>query len=132
MVRYPPTRSYVWSFLWFLQEMLIFAVGARVFWKRPDDESARLFFWLCIVTVGAYMGGYHWTEIVVEPLLIYPFAVFASSVPVVSLHFYLVFPAQNPFFCVIAGGSWSCSTGFRRSSSLPSGGACTCRLVPAL
>ena len=60
-----------WSLVWFLQEMVIFAVGARVFWKRPQDDSARLFFWLCIVTVGAYMGGYHWTEIVVEPPLIY-------------------------------------------------------------
>jgi hypothetical protein len=60
-VDYPPTRSYVWSCLWFLQELLIFAVGARVFWKRPADDSARLFFFLCIVTVGAYMGGYHWT-----------------------------------------------------------------------
>ena len=67
VVRYPPTRSYVWSCVWFFQELLIFAVGARVFWKRPDDDSARLFFALCIVTVGAYMGGYHWTEIVVRP-----------------------------------------------------------------
>ena len=88
--------AYLWSLVWFLQEMVIFAVGARVFWKRPHDDSARLFFWLCIVTVGAYMGGYHWTEIVVEPLLIYPFAVFAVFVPVVSLHFYLVFPRTNP------------------------------------
>ena len=96
IVRYPPTRSYVWSCLWFLQELLIFAVGARVFWKRPGDDSARLFFVLCIVTVGAYMGGYHWTEIVVRPALIYPFAFFALPVPVVNLHFFLVFPRQNP------------------------------------
>ena len=54
--------------------MLIFAIGARVFWKRPDDESTQLFFAVCIVTVGAFMGGYHWTEIVTEPWLIYPFA----------------------------------------------------------
>ncbi len=45
-----------------------------MFWKRPDDDSAQLFFAVCIVTVGAFMGGYHWTEIVTEPLLIYPFA----------------------------------------------------------
>ncbi len=78
--------------------MAIFAVGVLVFWKRPTDESARRFFWLCLVTVGAYMGGYHWTEIVVEPVLIYPFALFAMAVPVVSLHFYLVFPRVNPIF----------------------------------
>ena len=95
-VRYRPSETYLWSVVWFLQEMVIFAIGARVFWKRPYDDSARLFFWLCVLTVGAYMGGYHWTEIVVEPALIYPFAAFAVFVPVVSLHFYLVFPRTNP------------------------------------
>ncbi|MBV8556723.1 MAG: hypothetical protein JO116_14265, partial [Planctomycetaceae bacterium] len=73
-VVYRPLGTYIWSLIWFSQEMLIFAVGGLVFWKRPHDASARLFFWLCIVTVGAYMGGYHWTEIVSEPALIYPFA----------------------------------------------------------
>jgi transcriptional regulator with GAF, ATPase, and Fis domain len=51
---------------------------------------------VCIVTVGAFMGGYHWTEIVTEPGLIYPFALFAVFVPVVNLHFFLVFPRTNP------------------------------------
>jgi transcriptional regulator with GAF, ATPase, and Fis domain len=95
-VKYRPWATYLWSVIWFLQEMVIFALGARVFWKRPHDESARLFFWLCILTVGAYMGGYHWTEIVAEPLLIYPFAAMAVFLPVVTLHFYLVFPRANP------------------------------------
>jgi transcriptional regulator with GAF, ATPase, and Fis domain len=95
-VRYRPLATYVWSVIWFLQEMLIFAVGARVFWNRPYDDSARIFFWLCTMTVGAYMGGYHWTEIVVEPALIYLFAGFAVFVPVFSLHFYLIFPRANP------------------------------------
>ena len=95
-VLYRPRRTYFWSLVWFCQEMAIFAVGVLVFWKRPHDVSALLFFWLCIVTVGAYMGGYHWTEIVVTPLLIYAFAAFAVFVPVFSLHFYLVFPRENP------------------------------------
>ena len=69
---------------------MIFAIGARVFWKRPDDDSAQLFFAVCIVTVGAFMGGYHWTEIVTQPWLIYPFALFALFVPVVNLHFFLI------------------------------------------
>ena len=68
-VQYPPSWTYYRSCVWFLQELLIFAIGARVFWKRPDDDSAQLFFAVCIVTVGAFMGGYHWTEIVTEPLL---------------------------------------------------------------
>ncbi len=96
VIKKPPGSTYFWSCVWFLQELLIFLIGARVFWKRPNDESARLFFVLCIVTVGAFMGGYHWTEIVFEPWLIYVFAMFAVFVPVVNLHFYLVFPRPNP------------------------------------
>ncbi|HEY2154969.1 MAG TPA: sigma 54-interacting transcriptional regulator, partial [Isosphaeraceae bacterium] len=76
----------------------IFALGAWVYLRRPRDDSARIFFWICIVTVGAYMGGYHWTEIVPEPALIYPFVFFAVFVPVVSLHFALVFPRPNPTY----------------------------------
>ena len=52
-VKYPPSWTYYRSCVWFFQELLIFAIGARVFWKRPDDDSAKLFFALCIVTVGA-------------------------------------------------------------------------------
>ena len=96
-MRYRPLATYLWSVIWFLQELIIFLIGAWVFWKRPYDNSARLFFWLSTLTVGAYMGGYHWTEIVVEPALIYPFAAFALFVPVVSLHYYLVFPRTHPF-----------------------------------
>ncbi len=96
LVQHPPAWTYYWSCVWFVQELLIFAIGALVFWKRPDDNSARIFFAMCIVTVGAYMGGYHWTEIVGEPFLIYLFALFALFVPVVNLHFYLEFPRPNP------------------------------------
>ena len=96
LVQRPPSWTYYRSLVWFLQEMLIFAIGARVFWKRPHDESAQVFFAMCIITVGAFMGGYHWTEIVTEPGLIYPFALFAVLVPVVNLHFLLVFPRPNP------------------------------------
>jgi transcriptional regulator with GAF, ATPase, and Fis domain len=95
LVQYPPSWTYYRSCVWFLQELLIFAIGARVFWKRPEDASAQLFFAVCIVTVGAFMGGYHWTEIVAEPGLIYPFALFAVFVPVINLHFFLVFPRRN-------------------------------------
>ncbi len=97
-VRTRPFGTYRWSIVWFFQEMIIYALGARVFWKRPRDPSALLFFFLCMVTVGAYMGGYHWTDIVAEPLLIYMFVVFAILVPVVSLHFALVFPRPNSLY----------------------------------
>jgi transcriptional regulator with GAF, ATPase, and Fis domain len=97
-VRRTPMSTYIWSFVWFLQEMIVFSVGFRVYWNRPKDESARLFFWLCVVTVGAFMGGYHWSRIVIYQPLIFLFGLFAVFVPVVSLHFYLVFPRANPFY----------------------------------
>lgn len=99
-VRTPPLSSYVWSLVWFLQEIVVFAIGARVYWRRPRDESARIFFWLCVVTVVAFMGGYHWPQIVVSPPLIYLFALSAVFVPILSLHFYLVFPRVNPYFAL--------------------------------
>jgi transcriptional regulator with GAF, ATPase, and Fis domain len=49
-----------------------------------------------MVTVGAYMGGYHWTQIAVNRVLIYLFAMFAVFIPVANLHFFLVFPRPNP------------------------------------
>ncbi len=98
VVRRPPVRSYIWSLVWFLQEMMIFAVVARAFWRRPHDVSARLFFWLCVLTVGAFMGGYHWSQIVIYRPLIFLFAGFAVFLPAVSLHFYLIFPRPNPIF----------------------------------
>jgi transcriptional regulator with GAF, ATPase, and Fis domain len=97
-IAWPAGWAYAGSIAWFLQEMLVFAVGWRVYWRRPRDEASRLFFWLCVATVGAFMGGYHWSRIVVYRPLIFLFAAFAVFVPILSLHFYLVFPRPNPFF----------------------------------
>jgi transcriptional regulator with GAF, ATPase, and Fis domain len=72
-------------------------VGALVFWKRPTDRTASQFFLLCIVTVGAYMGGYHWARIATQPLLLLIFMVCGVFLPVVSLHFYLIFPRPKAF-----------------------------------
>jgi transcriptional regulator with GAF, ATPase, and Fis domain len=88
----PPYETLVPSLLWFSLKIILFAVGAIVFWKRPEDRSATLFFLFCLVSFGAYMGGYHWHRIVTQPLLILIFMVSSVLLPAVSLHFYLVFP----------------------------------------
>jgi transcriptional regulator with GAF, ATPase, and Fis domain len=80
------------SILWFFLKLGLFLVGALVFWKRPTDNSAALFFLLCIVTLGAYMGGYHWARIVTKPVLLLGFMVCAVLLPAVSLHFFVHFP----------------------------------------
>lgn len=78
--------------LWFLLELGIFTVGAVAFWTRPFDRAARVFFAMCIVTVGAFVGGYHWWVIAGILWINIPFAICAVFVPSVTLHFFLIFP----------------------------------------
>jgi transcriptional regulator with GAF, ATPase, and Fis domain len=92
-----PSRELLASILWFFLKLGLFVVGALVFWKRPTDPSATQFFLLCIITLGAYMGGYHWSHIASEPFLILVFMVCSVLLPAVLLHFYLIFPRPKPF-----------------------------------
>ena len=78
--------------VWFLLELMIFTVGAVAFWTRPFDRAARVFFAMCVVTVGAFVGGYHWWVIAGTLWLNIPFAICAVLVPSVTLHFFLIFP----------------------------------------
>jgi len=93
----PPVEELVPTVLWFILKYTLFLVGALVLWKRPSDNAAAQFFLLCIVTLGAYMGGYHWSHIATQPVLLIVFMVCAVMLPVVSLHFYLVFPRPKVF-----------------------------------
>lgn len=93
-----PLESLAPSILWFILKLGLFVIGALVFWKRPTDPSAAQFFVLCIVTLGAYMGGYHWARIATQPVLLVVFMVCGVLLPAVSLHFYLVFPRPKAFY----------------------------------
>jgi transcriptional regulator with GAF, ATPase, and Fis domain len=93
----PPLESLKWTVLWLLLKAGLFAVGMLVFWKRPNDPSAAQFFLLCTVTFGAYIGGYHWWQILTQPALLMFFMVCSVLLPAVSLHFYLVFPRPKGF-----------------------------------
>lgn len=83
------------SFLWFILEFGLFMVGTLAFVTRPGDRSAKLFFAMCIVTVGAFVGGYHWWLIAASLWLIIPFMICAMLVPVVTLHFFLIYPHER-------------------------------------
>ncbi|HMF13551.1 MAG TPA: sigma 54-interacting transcriptional regulator, partial [Gemmataceae bacterium] len=93
----PPRESLAPAVIWLCIKMGLFAVGFLVFWKRPTDRSAALFFLLCTVTFGAYIGGYHWWQILTRPTLLLVFMVCSVLLPAVSLHFYLVFPRPKTF-----------------------------------
>ncbi len=90
-----PLDEMIPSVIWLLLKGALFVIGAVVYWKRPDDEAAVRFYILCVITLGAYIGGYHWTQIVTQPVLSMVFMVCAVLLPVASLHFYLVFPRKK-------------------------------------
>jgi transcriptional regulator with GAF, ATPase, and Fis domain len=93
----PLPQTLVPSVLWFFLKIGLFGVGAIVFWKRPDDRSAKQFFLLCMCSLGAYIGGYNWSQIATQPVLLVTFMVCAVLLPAVSLHFFLVFPRPKSF-----------------------------------
>jgi transcriptional regulator with GAF, ATPase, and Fis domain len=98
-----PVETLVPGILWFFLNIGLFVVGALVHWKRPEDGPSGLFFLLCLVTLGAFMGGYHWSRIVTQSVLIAVFMACAVLLPAVTLHFYLIFPRAKTF---IEGRRW--------------------------
>ncbi|MCI0377060.1 MAG: sigma 54-interacting transcriptional regulator, partial [Gemmataceae bacterium] len=90
-----PLEEMVPSVAWFFLMLSLFLVGTLVLWKRPTDDAAIHFFLLCVVTLGAFMGGYHWARIATQPILLLVFMICAVLLPVASLHFYLLFPRKK-------------------------------------
>jgi len=93
-----PLSSLSLSLVWFTLQLGVFIVGAMAYWKRPLDPAIRMFFVMCIVTLAAFVGGYHWWVISARLWLNIPFVVSAMLVPVVTLHFFLVFPHRKTWF----------------------------------
>jgi transcriptional regulator with GAF, ATPase, and Fis domain len=93
-----PWHELAQTFVWFVLEFGIFAVGALAFWTRPFDRQARLFFAMCVVAMGGFVGGFHWWMISGVPWLILPFVVCAMLVPVVTFHFFCIYPEPKAFF----------------------------------
>lgn len=87
-----PLSEAALTFIWFLLELLIFGVGLLAFWSRPFDRSAKLFFAMCLATLGAFVGGFHWWVMVGSFWLGIPFVICAVMLPVVVLHFFLIYP----------------------------------------
>ena len=97
LLKRPGIETILPSVLWFFLKVGLFIIVALVFWKRPEDPSMPQFFVLCLVTIGAYMGGYHWLQVLTQPVLLLVFMVSSVLLPAVSLHFYLLFPRPKDF-----------------------------------
>ena len=85
------------SFLWLVLKMAMVFAGGLILWWKPTDDSARQFFILGLVSLVAYMGGYHWWRIATQPVLIFCFEAGAIFLPAVSLHFFMIFPKKKLF-----------------------------------
>lgn len=92
LVQSLPLSEVLLSLVWFLLQLCVAGVGALAYWNRPFDRTSKLFFWMCLVNLAAFVGGSHWWVIGESLFLVLPFAVCAMLVPVVSLHFFLTFP----------------------------------------
>lgn len=90
-----PLDEVLLTLIWFLLQSGITAVGALSVWHRPFDRPARVFFAMCVVTLGAFVGGFHWWIIASSLALNIPFVGCALFVPVVSLHFFLSYPRRT-------------------------------------
>lgn len=98
VVATPPIDEFMSSLLWFIFKIAFFAVVGVVAWQRPDYAPARRLFFLCVVTVGAFMGGYHWLRIASAPPLVLVMMVCIVLLPAVCLHFYITFPRPKAVF----------------------------------
>lgn len=83
------------SLLWIVLQAGLFLVGVIVFWKRPSDVGARMFYLQSLVVIAAYMGGYHWSRICTQPVLTGVYIICAALLPAVNLHFFLLFPTPK-------------------------------------
>ena len=92
-----PIEERIPSLLWFALKILLFVVGVLVLWKRPRDPASVQFYLLCVFTLGAYIGGYHWFHVATYAVFVLGFIFFAVLLPAVTLHFYLVFPRPKSF-----------------------------------
>jgi transcriptional regulator with GAF, ATPase, and Fis domain len=105
-----PLEALLPSFCWLTLRLGLLVVAAIAWWKRPLDVPSLAFFCLCVVSFGAFLGGYHWSRIVTQPVLLLVFMFSAVLVPAVTLHFYLVFPrikavlALRPWLLLVVYG----------------------------
>ena len=100
-----PLDESAMTFVWFLLQLLIFGVGWLAFWTRPFDRSARLFFAMCLATLGAFVGGFHWWITVGSFWLTIPFVICAVLLPVIAFHFFLTFPRPKTFLMQSPGAT---------------------------
>ncbi len=103
-----PLRELLLTFIWFVLQFGILSVGGLALWARPFDRPGRVFYIMCLVTMGGFVGGFHWWTIAGSLWLTVPFVVSAMLVPVVTFHFFCLYPDPKPW---LADRPWSAFAG---------------------
>jgi transcriptional regulator with GAF, ATPase, and Fis domain len=93
-----PVESLLPTILYLILNLGLLVVGAVVFWQRPEDRAAGQFFVFCAISVVAFVGGYHWGQIIPQSALLLGFMFCAILLPAASLHLFLVFPQPRSFY----------------------------------
>ncbi len=101
-----PASESVLTLVWFLLEFIVLGLSGVAVWRRPYDRPTRVFFAMCAVTMGAFVGGFHWWLLSGNLWLTIPFAICALLVPVVTLHFFLVYPRPKWILSVWPRTTW--------------------------
>lgn len=94
-VQSPPVGELTLSILWLIPHLAILFVGGGACWQRPFDRNAQIFYLMCVVTMVAYVGGFHWWTAANSSWLIWPFISCGVLLPAVILHFFLVYPKPS-------------------------------------
>lgn len=86
------------TIVWFASQLSILAFALASWWYRPSDRIAQRFCIMCCAAMGAFVPGFHWWVVSVNPLLNIPFILCAGMLPALVLDFFLVFPREPSFF----------------------------------
>ena len=105
-----PLRELLLTFVWFVLQFGILSVGGLALWARPFDRPGRVFYIMCLVTMAGFVGGFHWWTIAGSLWLTVPFAISAMLIPVVTFHFFCLYPDRSPGSAPAPGGRSSEST----------------------
>ncbi|MEX0727559.1 MAG: sigma 54-interacting transcriptional regulator [Planctomycetaceae bacterium] len=90
-----PWSTLIQTMIWFSLQLGLTSLSGLAYWHRPFDNAARMFFLMTLVTMGAFVGGYHWWVIASNFWLNFPFVASAVLVPVLLLNFFLIYPRTD-------------------------------------
>ena len=82
--------------LWMICSVIIITTGFVFHYRRSEDTPTMLFYLMCVIFCGAFMGAFSWQVMAGSLWLLLAFVVLASLLAPVTLHFFLIYPQTSP------------------------------------